>query len=454
MAEEENNGGENNDGIDRISTLSNSLLCHILSFLPTKTSVHMSFVSRKWRNLWKNLEVFDFRDKCNEYSYQAPDDEFNEQFMLFTVFVNTVLSLRRSRVVRKFRLSSDHIPNNPLFAYSVDTWLSIAIGPHLQEFHLTLFTAGAFDNLPPTLFSCSNLISLSLSGYILLPLQDPLEICLPSLKVLQLLNMHHLNLSSMHILLSACPVLENLELFFSPESLDIIRVPSSLKRLKITVDNNVGAWLEIDAPGLKYLSLECITFRDAAAVGNLHSVEEAYLDVFPTPKSESVEPLLNLLRALSGIKHLELHNSTTKWLFAAPILNFPEFHYLLHLKLEYPPFNSTFLFDVLQKCPMLETLIAFMFDIDMVDRSYDSLPSYRWEAKPKSVPKCLISHLTFIHFYGVPENELEFIGYVLQHGLVLKTMIIDEYWRDQPDRWMKKISDLPRGSAMCQVKFL
>ncbi|RHN41238.1 putative F-box domain, leucine-rich repeat domain, L domain-containing protein [Medicago truncatula] len=160
MAEEENNGGENNDGIDRISTLSNSLLCHILSFLPTKTSVHMSFVSRKWRNLWKNLEVFDFRDKCNEYSYQAPDDEFNEQFMLFTVFVNTVLSLRRSRVVRKFRLSSDHIPNNPLFAYSVDTWLSIAIGPHLQEFHLTLFTAGAFDNLPPTLFSCSNLISL------------------------------------------------------------------------------------------------------------------------------------------------------------------------------------------------------------------------------------------------------------------------------------------------------
>ena len=152
----------------------------------------------------------------------------------------------------------------------------------------------------------------SLSGYILLPLQDPSVICLPSLKVLELLQMHHLNLSSMHILLSACPVLENLELFFSPESLDIIRVPSSLKRLKITVDNNVGAWLEIDAPGLKYLSLEGITFRDAAAVGNLRSVEEAYLDVFPTPKSESVEPLLNLLRALSGIKRLELHNSTTK----------------------------------------------------------------------------------------------------------------------------------------------
>lgn len=50
------------------------------------------------------------------------------------------------------------------------------------------------------------------------------------------------------------------------------------------------------------------------------------------------------------------------------------------------------------------------------------------------------------------------IGYVLQNGLVLKTMIIYEYWLkslDQPKtkEWLKKISDLPRGSAMCQVKF-
>jgi hypothetical protein len=41
-------------------------------------------------------------------------------------------------------------------------------------------------------------------------------------------------------------------------------------------------------------------------------VEEAYLDVFSTPESKSVEPLYILLRALSGVKRLELSDSTTK----------------------------------------------------------------------------------------------------------------------------------------------
>jgi hypothetical protein len=76
--------------------------------------------------------------------------------------------------------------------------------------------------------------------------------------------------------------------------------------------------------------------------------------------------------------------------------------------------------------------------------------------KPKSDAKCFVSHLTFIHFQGYRGNQLEFTGYILQNGLVLKTMIIDDLFidsLDQPEEWLEKISDLPRGSAMCQVKF-
>ncbi|KAK2354967.1 hypothetical protein P8452_75219 [Trifolium repens] len=443
MAAEE--GG--NDGIDRMSSLPNSILCHILSFLPTKTSVRtMSLVSRRWRNLWKNLEVFDFRDKWNnEYSYHGPDDEYIQWFMFFTVFVNTVLALRRSNVVRKFRLSCDYIQNDPFCTHSIDTWISTAIGPYLEEFHLNLLNAG-FNNFPLKLLSCSNLVSLSLNGYTLLQLQDTLEICLPSLKVLHLLDIEDLDLNSVNMLISGCPILENLELSFYPQSLGKLQLPSSLKRLKVIVHNEVGTCLEIDTPGLRYLSLTKIILGDV--VGNLHNVEEAYLDV----GCKSVEPLHNLLRALSRIKHLELCSSITKWLFAAPVLDFPEFRYLLHLKLEILSFNSTFLFNVLQKCPLLQTLITFT---GKGDQSFDSSPSYRWEAKAKTVPKCLLSNLTFIHFQGYIGNELKFIGHVLQNGLVLKTVKIYDYWIDsidQPEEWLKKISDLPRGSAMCQVK--
>jgi hypothetical protein len=79
--------------------------------------------------------------------------------MFFTVFVNTALALRRSNVVRKFRLDCDYIQNDPFCAHSIDTWISTAIGPHLEEFHLNLLNAG-FNNFPLKLLSCSNLVSL------------------------------------------------------------------------------------------------------------------------------------------------------------------------------------------------------------------------------------------------------------------------------------------------------
>jgi hypothetical protein len=122
--------------------------------------------------------------------------------------------------------------------------------------------------------------------------------------------MDHLDLNSVNKLLSGCPILENLELSFYPEILAKLQVPSSLKRLKVKVQNEVGTCLEIDTPGLKYLSLTNVILGDV--VGNLHNVEEAYLDVFSTPESKSVERLYILLRALSGIRRLELPDSTTK----------------------------------------------------------------------------------------------------------------------------------------------
>ncbi|MCI48484.1 F-box/LRR-repeat protein, partial [Trifolium medium] len=48
---------EEEDDTDRISSLPDSVLCHIMSFLPTRNSIAtMSFVSPMWRNLWKHLQ--------------------------------------------------------------------------------------------------------------------------------------------------------------------------------------------------------------------------------------------------------------------------------------------------------------------------------------------------------------------------------------------------------------
>ncbi|AET01501.1 putative FBD domain-containing protein [Medicago truncatula] len=70
-----------------------------------------------------------------------------------------------------------------------------------------------------------------------------------------------------------------------------------------------------------------------------------------------------------------------------------------------------------------------------------------WTTQP-SVPNCIVSHLTFIQFKGfkgVPD-ELLFAEYILQKGLVLKTMIIDDISVDLSKKYdiLNKLSKVRR----------
>ena len=47
---------------DRLSNLPDSLLCHILSFLPTNEAVVTSILSSRWKTLWTLVPKIDFQD--------------------------------------------------------------------------------------------------------------------------------------------------------------------------------------------------------------------------------------------------------------------------------------------------------------------------------------------------------------------------------------------------------
>ena len=85
---------------------------------------------------------------------------------------------------------------------------------------------------------------------------------------------------------------------------------------------------------------------------------------------------------------------------------------------------------------------------------------YSLTSKPKSVPNCLVSHLTYIHFKGYRGcwREMDFASYVLHYGLVLKTMHISGFLSDESKKstkyhTLRKFSNMPRGSTVCQLKF-
>jgi len=129
-----------------------------------------------------------------------------------------------------------------------------------------------------------------------------------------LINIGDAEVSSVNALLRGCPVIKTLDLCFSPDCLDTVSIPPSLKWLKITIKNDVGAYLEINAPDLEYLDITGITFGHLFSMDSLHNVVEAYLDVFPRLLG-SIIPLHNLLDALSRAKKLGLRHSTTKVMF-------------------------------------------------------------------------------------------------------------------------------------------
>lgn len=48
---------------DRISALPDSVLCHILSYLPTKNVVATSILARRWKLVWTSLQKLYFDDR-------------------------------------------------------------------------------------------------------------------------------------------------------------------------------------------------------------------------------------------------------------------------------------------------------------------------------------------------------------------------------------------------------
>ncbi|XP_061362328.1 F-box/LRR-repeat protein At4g14096-like [Gastrolobium bilobum] len=141
---------------DRISMLPACVLCHILSFLPTKQVVSTSVLSKTWNPLWRSVSTlhFDFQGRM----YNCDLDK--EKYSRFVQWVNEVI------------LSRDlHQP--------------------IQTFCLRHRT----------------LIVLKLNGLVLKSISSA---GLPSLKILHLEEVCFLESKYLAELLSGCPVLEDL----------------------------------------------------------------------------------------------------------------------------------------------------------------------------------------------------------------------------------------------------
>ncbi|MED6144426.1 hypothetical protein PIB30_015641 [Stylosanthes scabra] len=280
--------------IDIISNLPDSLLCHILSFLPTFDAVCTDILSRRWRHVWKDLQVFDF------------DDERIKGSERFVSFVESVLSRRSFRVIHKFSLSCYSLYDlNPL-----RLWVRAAIGPCLQEMIVNFYDYDARNSIG-IIFPRASLVTLSPVGFsgmdnVPLHLLKDLKPRTPGPGVFVESN-----------LVSGCPALENLYFIFSTDKYltKIFFFSETLKRVRL-VESRIYGYskfreIEIDARNLEFLRI----YLEGSCVRNLTisdfpNMMEASIDI--APMDEHVAWLPKLLKALSKTKKLHLGWFTTQ----------------------------------------------------------------------------------------------------------------------------------------------
>ncbi|GAY41471.1 hypothetical protein CUMW_059690 [Citrus unshiu] len=85
---------------DMISALPDSILCHILSYIPTKHAVATSIIARRWKNVWTAMPNLSFDDRfC-----QRPPASTYVPLRGFADFVHTVLLRTNPAKIAKFSL--------------------------------------------------------------------------------------------------------------------------------------------------------------------------------------------------------------------------------------------------------------------------------------------------------------------------------------------------------------
>ncbi|XP_061371781.1 F-box/LRR-repeat protein At3g26922-like isoform X2 [Gastrolobium bilobum] len=134
---------ENNE--DRLSDLPDCVLIHLMSFVPTKDAIRTCVLSRRWKNLWKQLPSLILHS--SHFGLKA----------LFYKFVPRVLSFRDYSVpVHHFDFDvSGRVP--PQLVKRV---LRYALSHNVQQLKLSV---DCDLDLPRSLFFCQTLTSLDLS---------------------------------------------------------------------------------------------------------------------------------------------------------------------------------------------------------------------------------------------------------------------------------------------------
>uniref|UniRef100_A0A0D3C9W9 F-box domain-containing protein n=1 Tax=Brassica oleracea var. oleracea TaxID=109376 RepID=A0A0D3C9W9_BRAOL len=417
-------------GCDRISELPESLLTHILSYLPTKHSVKTSVLSTRWKNLWLNVPALDLH--CEDFPYREEEEE------AVLGFLDRLLEFEPGSRLLKVTVECGSVEDIEGLRDRIST--VIHRGPqHLDFESFTEYRDhdDAFiDYIPLNLYTSRTLVSLKLtfSG-----LEDPGFVWMPCLKSMTLVKVHFHYAADLEKLVSGCPVLEELTLVRNMDPIlvgtdeKIMRVRSgSLKRFRVPFwhgkrcRSSVKCTLEIDAPMLEHMTIGEDHY-DSVMVKNLTSLFMVDLGIkFAVKFGEFVDPgdlskrneIRYFLSGVSSAKHMIISEKTVKALeLYSNVGLIPKFNYLSRLEAVFPYKLLQFLPAFLECCPNLKHLILEVYYSREMEDAFELT----------NVPGCFLSTLQCVQLRRIhewEEEEMKVATYFLENAAVLKKLTL------------------------------
>ncbi|KAH9618181.1 hypothetical protein KSS87_015640 [Heliosperma pusillum] len=425
--------------LDRISSLPDELLSHMLSFLPTRYAVSTSILSARWRYLFTFTDCLSFDDR--------PAIETDQQ-RRFRKFVYKVLELHQISPIKKFELFCRW----NLDKSDLNAWISNAVKKGVQELHYEVLDG----ELPDSLGMCETLVRLSVIGYLTYVIEIPLSTRLPSLRILYLDLVRFVDYDSVRRLFSSCKLLEELtldtcELYGSGH----VIISSGLLKvltLKYCIFNGL---FEVDAPNLAYLTYNCnFGVKIVPSWKYSRSLVKIELHFNSHAEDHSLENDREILRA-TAYKTTELHLlSDSVELLLKPVYHeqMPDFHSLSRLHLCYIPYDSwRYVTSLLDKSPQLESIV---FEQGLHCCSYDPVPPPSESFIPFS---CHAQVIEVQDFCG-HEGSFLVIGHLLRNARVLKKLIVrlcrEADVTEEELKISKNLLMLPRASSDCRIELM
>ncbi|XP_016555487.2 F-box/LRR-repeat protein At3g26922 isoform X1 [Capsicum annuum] len=485
---------------DRISGLPDVILIHILSLLPSKDAANTIFIKRFYE-LWPFIHTLNF-DQCMFQGHycaycgrasQASCPDYDERFLNF---IRHVLLLNKSLNIGKFCLKFhfslshsfrqreagridtsqyDFLRSEKRMANEICTWIRFALSKNLKVLDLFFsrhdtFRPQAYYDLPSCILNSPHLVELRLT-FCKIDTKKKSE--LKSLTTLSLNEVMIMD-QSMDFILSGCPMLEQLKLWFCYVQRRVILVNSTLKTLVLGI-RRCQTLIHVSCPTL--LSLEISGYVDVLDIANVPSIAEVSVNrnlIFDYSEYKDYQEMRILLQTITGVKSLKLSSWFGLVFSSWQLTNLPSPTFsckTLHLQLDFVKWHLPGILNLLKHCPCLENLIikitSYFVPTCQKTLSWSWSHPYKFDADEywnmvDTPVQCLTQHLKTVEIAGLvmEKQVIQFLEYLLGHSMVLKKMKIlakkEIYGTNGPKydkahEYEERLMKAPKASAYAAV---